>query len=86
MIKGTVTGELKSIFGELGIKYGGCFSDLYGPNRVGVKFMNVFPTPEQTQIIKTKMEAKGFIYDFIKENKFSNWGRSHGTRFCFKYC
>jgi len=46
----------------------------------------VFPTQEQTQIIKTKMESKGFIYDFIKENKFSNWGHSHGTRFCFKYC
>ena len=94
MRKGTVTGELKSIFEELNIKYTGCYSDTYNLKngddvnlkRVGVKFMGVYLTQEQINIIKDKMGKKGFTYDFIKENKFSNWGHSHGTRFCFKYC
>jgi hypothetical protein len=77
MRKGTVTGEIKSILNELNVEYNGCYSDtyrfveggLYSNRRVGVKFIGVFLTPEQTNIVKTKMEEKGFKYDFIRENK-----------------
>jgi hypothetical protein len=93
MRKNTVTGELKSIFNELGIKYGGCYSDTYtlkngsdvNLKRVGVKFISVFPTPKQINIIKDKMSKKGFIYDFIRENNNPSLYNTNGTRFCFKY-
>jgi len=93
MRKGTVTGELKSIFEELNIKYTGCYSDTYNLKngedvnlkRVGVKFMGVYPTQEQINIIKDKMSKKGFTYDFIKENRSKSLYNTNGTRFCFKY-
>jgi hypothetical protein len=93
MRKGTVTGELKSIFEELNIKYTGCYSDTYNLKngddvnlkRVGVKFMGVYLTQEQINIIKDKMGKKGFTYDFIKENRGKSLYGTNGTRFCFKY-
>lgn len=93
MRKNTVTGELKSIFEELNIKYGGCYSDTYNLKegddsnlkRVGVKFIGVFPTQEQINIIKNKMSEKGFTYDFIRENRGKSLYNTNGTRFCFKY-
>jgi hypothetical protein len=93
MRKNTVTGELKSIFEELNIKYTGCYSDTYNLKegddinwkRVGVKFMGVYLTQEQINIIKDKMSEKGFMYDFIKENKGKSLYGTNGTRFCFKY-
>jgi hypothetical protein len=93
MRKGTVTGEIKSILNELNVKYNGCYSDtyrfveggLYSNRRVGVKFIGVFLTPEQINIIKTKMGEKGFIYDFIRENRGKSYYNTNGTRFCFKY-
>ena len=93
MRKGTVTGELKSIFEELNIKYTGCYSDTYNLKngddvnlkRVGVKFMGVYLTQEQINIIKDKMGKKGFTYDFINENRGKSLYGTNGTRFCFKY-
>lgn len=93
MRKNTVTGELKSIFNELGIKYGGCYSDTYtlkngsdvNLKRVGVKFINVYPTQEQINIIKDKMSEKRFIYNFIRENSSTSLYNTNGTRFCFEY-
>ena len=83
MKKGTVTGEVKSILNELGIKYHLVFSDKYGENRVGVKVCEVYLTENQKQVVRTKMEQKGFIYQFIKENRQSGWNLFRGTRFCF---
>ncbi len=93
MRKGTITGEIKSILNELNVKYTGCYSDTYiftegglhSDRRVGVKFIGVFLTPEQTNIVKTKMEEKGFKYDFIRENKSKSLYNTNGTRFCFRY-
>lgn len=93
MKKGTVTGEIKSILNELKVEYRNCYSDsyfnkqgsLYNRKRVGVKFVGVFLTPEQTELVKNEMESKGFIFDFIKENRSKSLYNSNGTRFCFKY-
>ena len=93
MRKGKITGEIKSILNELNVEYNGCYSDTYifteggsyNDRRVGVKFIGVFLTPEQTNIVKTKMEEKGFKYDFIRENKGKSYYNTNGTRFCFRY-
>jgi hypothetical protein len=90
MRKGTITGEIKSILNELNVKYNGCYSDSYfnklsNNKRVGVKFIGVFLTPEQTELVKIKMENKGFIFDFIKENRNRSLYNTNGTRFCFQY-
>jgi hypothetical protein len=93
MRKGTVTGEIKSILNKLNIKYTGCYSDTYNLKegddinlkRVGVKFIGVYLTQEQINIIKDKMSEKGFMYDFIKENRGKSLYGTNGTRFCFKY-
>jgi hypothetical protein len=93
MRKGTVTGEIKSILKELNVEYNGCYSDTYrfveggrwNNRRVGVKFIGVFLTPEQTELVKIKMENKGFKFDFIRENKGKSYYNTNGTRFCFKY-
>jgi len=84
MKRGTVTGEIKSILGELGIKinYWKVFSDTYPKGRVGVKFSEVYLDPTQKDIVKTKMEERGFKYSFIKENLNSD-SEYEGTRFCF---
>ena len=82
MKQGTVTGELKSILKDLGVNYGSVFSDKYKENKVGAKFCEVYLTNEQKQIVKEKMEEKGFTFHFIKEHidSYTCWG---GTRFCF---
>lgn len=82
MKKGTVTGEIKRILNDLGVKFSSTFSDSYGENRVGVKFCKVYLDEKQKQIVKEKMEEKGFTFHFIKEN-VNGYFCFNGTRFCF---
>ena len=82
MEKGTVTGEVKRILKDLGVHYGTVFSDKYGEDRVGAKFCQVYLTDEQRQVVKEKMEEKGFTFHFIREN-VNSYSWRNGTRFCF---
>jgi len=83
MRKGTVTGEVKMIVKELGLKWLHAYSDNYTENRVGVKLVDCYLTLEQEKIVKNKMEEKGFICSFIRRNVNGWMGHSNGTRFCF---
>lgn len=83
MRKGTVTGEVKMIVKELGLKWLHAYSDNYAKNRVGVKLVDCYLTLEQEQIVKTKMEEKGFKCSFIRRNSNGWMGHCNGTRFCF---
>jgi hypothetical protein len=82
MQKGTVTGEVKGILKDLGIKYRFAFSDRYGENKVGAKLVGAYLTDEQKQIVRERMEAQNFTFHFIRENNNSRRGCA-GTRFCF---
>jgi hypothetical protein len=83
MRKGTVTGEVKRILTELGVEYGFAYSDNYSDNRVGAKLTRCYLTEDQKEVVKTKMEQKGFTYHFIRENNKSMYNDYDGTRFCF---
>jgi len=82
MKKGTVTGEVKMIVKELGLKWLHAYSDNYPKNRVGVKLVDCYLTLEQEKIVKNKMEEKGFICSFIRRN-VNGYQGCNGTRFCF---
>lgn len=82
MKKGTVTGEVKSILKELGVKFDFAYSDNYPNNRVGAKLVGVYLTEDQKQIVKDKMKERGFECSFIRENSGGYYSTS-GTRFCF---
>jgi hypothetical protein len=86
MKKPSVTSELKKIVGELGIQYKTTFSDYLPKDRVSVKFSGAYFTDEQKEIVKSKMEEKGFVFQFVKESIVPEWSAGSlwdGTRFCF---
>jgi hypothetical protein len=84
MRKGTVTGEVKMIVKELGLKWLHAYSDNYTENRVGVKLVGTYLTDDQKQIVKQKMIDKGFGFRYIRENDNGWMGHCNGTRFCFQ--
>ena len=86
MKKLSVTKALKDILLELGITYKTTFSDYLPNNRVSVKFSGAYFSDEQKQLVREKMEEKGFEFQFIKESKVPDWSVGSywdGTRFCF---
>jgi hypothetical protein len=83
MKKLSVTTELKKIVEELGVQYETTFSDNLSNNRVSVKFSGAYFTDEQKEIVRSKMEEKGFVFQFTKGDTASGWSPWEGTRFCF---
>jgi len=81
MRKGTVTGDLRITLAELGVPSNqGVYSDPYTKGKVGVKVCDIRLDDELKEIVKTKMEQKGYTFHFIREN---STGYFSGTRFCF---
>ena len=79
---GTVTGDLKSVLTELKIPYNnGVYSDPYSKGRVGVKVCSIRLSDDLKEVVRSKMESKGYTFHFIRENK--GVGGFPGTRFCF---
>ncbi len=104
MRKNSITRALRVILTkDLGKTIDFVFSDNYGfptqternylikttGKRVGVKFSKVWLDDKEKEVVKSKMEEKGFIYHFINENNNCNsrcYGTLYnGTRFCFEY-
>ena len=84
MKKQTVTGSLRKIINELGLIEKIRFSDTRKNNRVGVKFVGIFLTKDQQEIVKTKMQELGFEYHAFRVNNVIHPWRYDGTRCTFK--
>jgi hypothetical protein len=81
MRKGTVTGDLRITLAELGVPSNrGVYSDPYTKGKVGVKVCDIRLDDQLKEVVKTKMEQKGYTFHFIRENNASYFS---GTRFCF---
>jgi hypothetical protein len=78
---GTVTGDLRSTLLELGVPSNqGVYSDPYTGGKVGVKVCGVRLDDGLKEVVRSKMEQKGYTFHFIRENGYGVLG---GTRFCF---
>jgi len=85
MRKNSITAEIRNILNDLKVepKYTTVFSDTYGEDKVGVKFVDVFLDPKQKSLVKRRMKKKGFIHHYISDNRISD--NFKGTRFVFSY-
>ena len=98
----SITKELKKTIDEMDLpiifkerKYRWTFTDYYktkDPNKkqTSIKFVGLYLSEENKNIVKLKMEKKGFKFEFFKESyppphpyfqdsDYGNWG----TRICF---
>ena len=86
--KMTITGALRSVLKQMGVKTHMVYSDSRKPGgvkAVGAKFVNVkLSKAETAEVIKSMTDA-GFVHHYIRWNVgtgyYSHW--SNGTRFCF---